>query len=202
MNIEDFCATNDCRSYLNKPFSIDNHVVGSNGHWMAFAPISEKREQEKLIDERVSKIISGLISKSTTLKYECLPEFSIPTPLDCPRCTGSKKSESTICQECGGDGAVDVENYFSTYHDLECKTCSGLGFNISLNTNKTCESCNGTGEAYAREDTIVIGGVPLNPNYLIKIADIPNIQVSADTKNRLLFFKAAGISGVLMGLAL
>lgn len=201
MKLEDFCADRfDARTYLTKPFPIGNYLVASNGHWMAFIPTLVDCESDD-IPAQPRKVISELISMNESVEFTPIPAFETPSPETCTTCKGDGNSETKLCHECDGDCYVSAENQYSTYNNLECKSCDGKGYITTTETDVDCEKCSGKGTAYSTKNPIDIDGLSMNPNYLVRVANLPNVKISINTDRCIMLFKSDSLSGCVMGMA-
>lgn len=199
MKLEDFCATNDTRNYLQSTFEVAGHSIGSNGHWMAF--IKGHNGDSAEIPENVRARISSIIKTSHELNYQSLPPLIEPEKVDCYVCKGIGRSQTVLCPECEGDGSVELENDYNTYYDIECKSCGGFGHKTTTDTDSGCLHCGNTGKAYSPAFAMDIDGVLLNPRYLIPVSKLPKVEVAALSDKNLLFFRSSELNGVIMGRA-
>lgn len=159
-----FCESDSLRS-LGRPFYRDGYTYASNGH--IAVRVSGKHAEENEAAPNIN--LPRLWDHADVMEWTDLPTFE-PQWASCIRCEGSGKSDR--CEECCGDGEVEFENDFNTYH-MVCKSCDGDGYMSARerNTDKTCSLCNGLGRTSKREcipfSTLTAVNQGLNSDYLL-----------------------------------
>lgn len=119
----------------------------------------------------------------------------------CEICNGSGKATTNKCPECDGDGAVDAETEYNTYHDLKCKTCDGKGLEVNLRTDQDCPRCDGNSVAYVPYDSVDVLGITVQAQYLNLIIDETGLELGANHDRNMLIFRAGpDVHGAIMAL--
>lgn len=203
LNILEFCGQGDIRGWMNAPFKIANRVVATNGHIMAILQNKNCTEYAELTKpERTQKYILELIDKIESLDtWQTLDKEQIdfPEKETCKVCEGYGKAIKTECEECQGEGVVNASNDFSTYYDLKCASCEGMGFSRNLDTDKTCPDCRGSGKTFKEYATVKVLGVNVQCKYLSLVIDEPDLRFAVnDEKNMLMFRSGSRAHGAIM----
>jgi hypothetical protein len=98
----------DARSHLHAPFRVDDNLCATDGHVAIFVE-SDLGEPNKV--DNVTKVLREKYANRPK-RYLPWENIHIPEP------------EITPCEECEGQGAVEISNDFNTY-DVTCQTCHG-----------------------------------------------------------------------------
>lgn len=193
MNVLDFCGVGDIRYYLNSPFYVDGNVCCSNGHVLAWKHENEIRTDNAPDDlkNRVRGMMDIDHSRFKPCSFE-MPEIEMR---NCAQCEGTGKCTRTECEECDGEGEVELTNDYSDY-EVECKTCDGDGFHRSIG-GEICMGCEGSGEV-TKEDFIRfhVCGVSIQYKYA-KMIHGEGLECFKD--GDMLYFKKDGLTGIVMG---
>lgn len=197
MKPSDIIETNEVREYLRKPFNLCGMSVATNGHVALFFPEDKQYEPCR---EKVEKYLSVVLDTAKKAEYVELPAIKQPKKIECPTCRGSKKASTKDCEECEGDGVVDLENNYSTYFDVECKSCDGEGQFVVLDTDKPCSHCNGSGVVYEDYAAVEILGIKIAARYADLLTTEKEIEVFANHKDTQLYFRYPDHYGVIMGM--
>lgn len=188
-----FCASeNDIRSYLAKPMEIDGFLYATNGH--IAIRVKGKAEEYIEVPASTSEQLIKIFANCEEYKYRALPEISEPKKYDCGICKGTGKV--TICDECAGEGYVDLGNNYNAY-EVECRSCMGNG--CGAGGEKACEYCDGDGYKYKRDGYAQIGNTGLNYKYFQLIKSLPSPEICLDIeKHKFIPFRFDGGYGALM----
>lgn len=200
VDLKEFCAAGEWRSYLEQPFSIGEFTYATNGHMALRVP----RRADVGSVKNAPESIAGMFEKVEGKEAGARPLPNIPdVPMSvCRDCRGGGKV--TSCRECGGEGELECD----LGHDHECGDCDGRGFFPALGREdsaiRPCPKCYGGGRVPEHGwDTPVIfpEGVAISIRYARKIAKLPGIRVnSAETYGGPLPFWFDGGAGLLMPL--
>lgn len=198
MDINEFCAAkDDPREFMREPFSLNSRTVATTGY--ALLSISSDEERNECPDDKRS-IIEDVLNRLHKRSFIPIPAHTYPEKEACVSCGGSKKARKENCEECDGEGEVDAETDYNTYHGMECKTCNGEGVTIWTGGDEDCPDCNAAGEVYPRGSMVDIGGVLINPSYLSLIVNEEGLMVSPSPEEHMLYFKAGDSEGVILGI--
>jgi len=202
MELESFCAPdNDRRDYLRRPFRVGDFVVCTDGHRLIAAPTDDETLPH---NERIADTVTRIVADASAAEgFIPMPAVELPETTECVVCRGNGIVTKTECPECGGFGTVDAETDYSTYYDLECKSCWGEGEVAEPGDGSRCRRCFGTGTEYPRGKSIDVLGVRLNPAYVAPILDLPDLVVMADpTTHSMLLFRSGEFRGCIMGMTI
>ena len=198
ININDFFDPYEMRDYLSSPFNLNGRTIASNGYLIiSFPQFGEFPEWDKSHYVDMGKITSQIYIDRD---FKPMPDnLKFPDLVQCGVCAGTGKASVVKCQECDGEGEVELENDFHIY-EFECKSCDGDGEIITKGGNDECENCSGSGSAYLITDYVDVMGVYVRPQYLNLITNVTGIEVFPDKEDRKLFFKCGDIRGLIMGM--
>lgn len=178
MNLHDFCAKDDPRKYLKKPFNLDDKTIATNGHILiAVTRLSEFDNAEAA--EKVGDIIKKHMSHKFNDFYK-LPKIDFEK-FRCEKCDGSGVSD--WCYECEGERVV----YLGNDHNSYCCNC----LSCAAKDNNFCLKCNGQG--YGEHfDAIVLhcNGLirAFSPGYIRLISMLGGASVSLDSEHKEMMF--------------
>jgi hypothetical protein len=127
-----------------------------------------------------------------------MPEFALPPMETCVTCRGSGKASKTACEECEGEGMVELSNDYSTYYDVTCKSCDGDGHEIAAGGDDDCPDCSGVGSKWRYDAHVRIGAVAINPKFALGLRGADGLTI-ATTPNHL-HFRCGEYRGVIMGM--
>ena len=199
IDIKSFCAIGDIRDVLNAPFVFENKIVASNGHIMVIVPNDGNNEYAHCPSNFNVKRLIDIVESPSEWTACNKSEIVFPEKIVCAECIGSGKLERKECEECDGEGEVDLENDYSTYYGLECKSCGGDGYILNKSTDKTCSVCAGAGNVDGYMSAVEILGLKIQVKYLRLIMDEENLEFAAnDEKDMLIYRCGTGISGAIM----
>ncbi len=193
-DITKYCGVGVYRTFLNKPFNLNNRTIATNGFLLICTPLQEQYSElttGNIKPEFIEKIVSEVNAA------ELHPALHVPLPEKhtCEDCNGKGQITKTGCEECCGQGEVDAETNYNTYYGLDCKSCDGEGY-IKKEGNDTCEDCFGSGEKYSLHATVKVLGRSFNPKFIELIyQNNPIVAISKDRKK--LLFKFDDAIGVL-----
>lgn len=203
MNINDFCDPNDVRAYLHKPFNLNHRAVATNGHIVLSTPKQEGFEDLNEDEFLKKKIMDVLDNCTRDFKYTPIAKVPIdmPEPVVCSTCDGTKKAVLENCEECNGDGEVNVSNAYSTYHGLGCNSCEGEGRKVKIGGDQDCPDCYGKGKYYSPCIKVPVAGIHVAARYLkILFDEEEEVMIAADIAKKMLLFKSGESVGVIMGM--
>jgi len=193
MNVLDFCGVGDIRTYLNEPFYIDGNICCSNGHILAWRHQNEigTDDAPSEMKQRVREMMNIDHSKFKPVSFD-LPVIEMRK---CRVCEGTGKCTRSICEECDGDGEVELCNDYNCYCD-ECKSCDGDGQIISIGGD-LCEECNGSGEVQKdKHIRLKLCDVIIQAKYA-KL--IHGDGLECFKHDEMLIFKKDGVTGIIVG---
>lgn len=202
IDIKKFCGKGDIRDYLNAPFLYDNKIVASDGHIMVILPNDGKNEYQQIADSNFNpkRVIDIIESPSVWTPFN-RSEIVLPDTVVCVVCDGLGKSEKEECEECEGEGEVELENGYSTYSGLSCKSCNGDGYILKKSTDQICSVCDGTGKVDGFMSAVEILGLKVQVKYLRLIMDEENLELAADDQKDMLIYRCGtGITGAIMSM--
>ncbi len=200
IDINNFFDPDDYREFIRSPVMIGNAVMASNGYVCVTMPINSDHPEWPV---NSNSLLEDIFNMMTT-EYDFLPmptDIIFPDQIDCAVCSGSGFFSVKNCDECDGNGELDIDSDYNTY-TVYCKSCSGDGDIIQKGGTEKCASCTGTGKVYDKESGIMVFGVKVAPKYLKLIFDVPGIEVFGDAYERRLFFRQGEIRGLIMGMLL
>lgn len=192
----------DIRDWLNQPFVIEQRLVATNGHIILILHNQDCSGYAPLADNH-SGIMRTINTIESTSGHAPIDKEQIawPEKICCRICKGCGHATKEECNECDGHGEVDVSNNFSTYYDLECASCEGVGYQTDTLTEQTCQDCEGAGKTFKEYAEVQILGVAIQAQYLSLIIEEPDLQFFAKVDERMLMFKAGeNTFGAIMGL--
>ena len=209
MNYSNFCCTKNAQEPLNQPFIAHGHLVASNGCIMIANPnTKDALEGTPLLQGEWPALMAFITVFISTAGTACF------TPIDpstialhdksvCSICQGNDLADTAHCGECDGNGGLDIDGDFHTY-TVECKSCGGEGERHFTGTDPVngpidCDQCHGSGQTFDRDEFVVIKGVHIHPKYAELIFSLPDLHVSGDRSQNMLFFKSCEHIGVVMG---
>ena len=199
IDIKKFCAEGDIRDVLNAPFLFENKIIASNGHIIVILPNDGKNEYQQFADSNFNpkRVIDTIESPSVWTAFN-KSEIVFPEKVVCVVCNGLGKAEKEECEECEGEGEVELENGYSTYSGLSCKSCDGGGYILKESTDETCLECAGTGKVDQYISAVEILGLKIRVKYLRLIIDEENLEFAVDDKKDKLIFRCGdGITGAM-----
>ena len=143
MNIKEFYDPESIRAETKAPFKLGNKLIACNGHVLIAVPYTcEERYGE--LNNSITEKIAEYLSEVDSAELLPMPKVIMPEMYECGTCKGTGKATRDTCEECDGDGEVDAETGYSTYHGLECKSCDGDGFKLYRGGNHDCPDCHGS----------------------------------------------------------
>lgn len=200
INIHDFIADKtDNRRYLKQPFNFAGKTIASNGFILAAFPFDSQYPNLSALkkpDTLVPSLTEILQAISLSNFYPI--KIKLPNPNICKSCQGTKTVTIIDCEECEGDGSVTFNNGIHDY-ECDCKNCDGKG-EIVIPNGKQCPFCQGTGFRYSEDQTVLLHGIYLDPNYIQLINNEPDLMVATEYHNNRLFFKTGDIVGAIYGI--
>lgn len=187
LDLQTFCEQGGIRGYTNNPFPAGLFWCATNGHVMALHAGDGTQLPDRLLKELPKRVPTRLLGYAhEAANQQFMPLASLTESLvqiepdPCGECNGTGKSRRVTCPECDGDGEVDAETDYNTYHGLECKTCGGDGWVPGHKSEESdCENCGGTGKIYAKGQRIAIMGAEIQPQYFDLIRDLVGVEVCA-----------------------
>ena len=202
-SIKEFCvATSDVRHYLREPFIAGTHIVATNGESLIAIPCdSTDLAILDIVPETLISRVSNMLKDALEVDYVAMLEITLPNYVECSICNGTKKSKRADCNECDGEGEVDLENDFHEY-TAECKTCDGYGSTEVVGGEEDCFNCNGVGAVDARESSVLVEGIYIQPKYVRLINKLPNVEVSSNEATKMLYFKSGDYTGFILGMSI
>lgn len=201
IDIKSFCAIGDIRDVLNAPFIFEDKMIASNGRIMIAMPNDGNNEYQHCPQDFNVKRLLDIMESPSEWTACNKSEIVFPEKVVCAECIGSGKSERKECEECDGEGEVDLENDYSTYCGIECKSCDGDGYILKKSTDKTCLECAGTGKVDQYMSAVEILGLKIRVKYLRLIIDEENLEFAVDDKKDKLIFRCGdGITGAIMAI--
>jgi hypothetical protein len=192
IELEHFTSPRDKVDFLKKPFNRAGKTVACNGHALVLFPEQPNYEEldaakftnfYRLLDD-----IEAAEFKPMTLQVE------FPARFTCSVCNGKGKAVLIPCEECEGEGLLHFENDFNVY-ECTCQKCHGNGNIVELGKG-CCYNCKGTGYRYESRQSIKVGNIYIDPNYLKLIINAPDLHLY-EMPDKLLF-KSGLIVGAIM----
>ncbi len=196
INIIDFCGVEDTRRHINSPFIVKDKIVATNGHVLIASPNDHKNEYIQCPEGFNAARVINIIDAAQ--EWAKVDKIILPEMIGCVTCLGGGKAKKTECEECEGDGTVDAETDYSTYYDLTCASCDGVGYLNYTETDDICPDCNGSGKVYEPYACVEILGINVQAKYLRLIINEENLEFSANTDSGMLIFKCIGYTGAIM----
>lgn len=181
---------NDIASWINQPFAINGRVCATDRHIIlilhnqdcsGYAPLETN-------ERGVMRLIDTIESSSGYASVE-KEQIAWPEKIKCIICKGCGHATKEKCEECNGEGVSEARNDYSTYYDLECASCDGIGYETDTLTEQTCPDCEGTGETFKKQVCVEIMGITVQAKYLSLVIDEPELQFSANIDKQMLMFK-------------
>lgn len=117
LDLQQFCGTDPCRSYLMKPFSRDGFTWATDGHILVRVQL---RPEIPDVDKKFSP--QAVLAGIDDLKF-CHPSFELPSAPtgigQCDACEGRGHMHACPdceceCEACGGSGEMNPERQMST----------------------------------------------------------------------------------------
>lgn len=162
IDLQKFCAENDIRSYLEKPFAVDGHTVATNGRIAVRVPGVEEGTAEA--SEQLAAAVRKMFSRTHA---DFVPMPGLPERVECDHCHGTGQLDEDDCDDCDGAGEFTHGNHIYT-----CEECDGTG---RVNGPVICLKCGGTGEPFT---VVKVGEVTFQAKYLRLIADLPGARIN------------------------
>jgi hypothetical protein len=202
--LEAFCASDDCRDYLNKPFAVDGVAAACDACIVVFMDGVEAPSVAGVPDGFVKyrSFVTEVLQRDG---WVSALRMQIPERQKCCRCDGSGRLIESRCDECDGVGEFKHGS-----HHYECEHCHGDGVAFTPSNDralgKPCYDCRGTGKQAVY---LPFAGLPrgfaVNASYLEKIqTHLPDAELLAvagdapvDVMNAIAI-RFAGGSGLLM----
>lgn len=167
--LQKFCANEDIRQYLEKPFRKNGYLYASNGHICIRIPDDSNIQAI----EAPSQIDPEKFFSNSVTEWHLLPE-NLPPPKPCSNCNGEKIVSEKVaepCPDCDGEG-----DFTHGEHTYTCKECDGEGYIHRKTQNKvTCPECTGTGENIY--NPVQIGAANYSRTYLALIQSLPGAKI-------------------------
>lgn len=202
MNIEllqKFCSKDNLKPSLQNPFSQNGYTYATNSYIIVRV---DKIDGFGVVEDAsdITKVNEWLDEKH--VDWIDFPVFNLEE-VECPKCKGCGYLYE--CPECNGDGVVTASTEYNFYHDLDCKTCGGIGVLLEDEWNEKCftfepskcQKCDGTGKAYKEENLYVLDKL-FNTNYLKIIKELKNVKFCISNDEQGMIFKFDGGVGFLM----
>jgi len=201
--LEKFISKDKSFMHTNHIIKWDGRAVATNGHVMVWTDFDDKPIS---ITEAMIRSLSRLINTHQTLDFK---SFTFPDlrKEPCSICEGNGfvyQKAKEECDECHGDGSLDLESNSNTYN-VQCQSCDGDGSTDSDKPKSqvrcTSSSCfNGL----QFEDMMHFEGGSINPCYLNDFRNYPDLQVATTLDRsgaeKIFYFKSSnGINAIIMG---
>lgn len=198
MDINKFCGTRGHSSLFHAPMNFKDKTIATNGIVFLRQP-RLAGEREDWPADRSNKVIALLEQiESATYAPEQIPP--LPEMVLCATCIGCGKATKTECPECGGIGVVDAETDYSTYRDLECASCRGMGHTAEPGGGQQdCPDCSGSGRVCPSSSYLAICGVMIDLKYFNLIMGFDDLQFAASEDKQMLMFRSGIMAGAIMG---
>ncbi|WP_165856765.1 hypothetical protein [Marinobacter sp. JSM 1782161] len=175
--LQKFCAKQDIREWLLRPFRVGSDLCASNGH--AFCLLRDQARED--YEEADNRHLLALIGKVRSSRMAPITATEISAPEHCKACKGSGKAVFEKCRECEGEGEVDAETDYNTYFGLECKSCGGDCGTWNRNAEGECPECDGSGN---KPETEVVWlndhELGIQKRYFALIKDLPGLNVGSE----------------------
>ena len=182
VNLNDWVEKDGFRHYLSSPFIVDDKLVACNGAVIIYRKKSDYDLYEGFSgSEDTLSRLRKLINPEVDRKMDLIAEIFLPEKVECTKC-------SDVCEECGGEGTVELSNDFNDY-EVDCKSCDS--------DPEICSYCNGTNIAYPSDSATTISGAKIQHKFaeLLKSFDSP---VFATELDGMLHFKSGEYGGHIM----
>lgn len=162
--------------WLRHPLQVGEHTVYTEGHIMLLH--DGRAENPAQVPEhkrdRLERTVTNVMSPD--LDWQPLDIPAPPEPHPCGACDGSGMA-SANCRECDGDGEVELESDYHTYH-VECRTCGGDGGDPSRLSDTPCSFCDGNKAGWTVTQFHEVQGLNLQWRFLSLLYDHPGIEVA------------------------
>jgi len=191
IDLQPFCGT-FCNDDFDKPFGFGEYTYATNGHIVVRVPLIAGTERKPPVKVAGIKFYPENEHLGSWIK---VPQYDAPEKERCGSCKGSKRAAP--CHDCDGDGTVEMLHR-SHWYEAQCKECDGEG--LIPGGDKTCSSCDGSGETYtdqyARQK---IENVTLAVRLLDKIKALPGAELYFPAqKSGMVNFRFDGGVGLVM----
>lgn len=174
VNLFDFCAKSDPRSYMEKPFNLDGKTMATNGHILV--AINELIIHDNL--DAANKLRKGI---EMFCSHEFGEFYSLPMvdfeKHKCETCQGCGISH--YCDECEGEGVLYFQSDFNSY----CCNC----ISCASKNHPYCVRCDGKGYgAYKKAIVFSCNGVRsgFNAGYIRLVSMLENVKVSLSKEHK------------------
>lgn len=181
IDLKKFCENDQCRPYLNNPFSIGDFTYASDGRIAVRTPRLEGVGEVDGAPDTIIKVFTENLTAFDQAKP--VPKPPQVANLPCKACRRTGKV--TPCETCGGEGYQECD----LGHDHDCEDCDGNGV-IAVHPGDEkdgieCSECDGLGRfpdapQGLRTGVIIDGKVIVGLGYLRKLADLPSVKWSID----------------------
>jgi len=193
--LQKFCAANDYREYIRRPWKVGERVYATNGKYAIRLDSADGHSVEEITGKRanVEKLIAEHVVVS---EWGSVP--NLPAKIDCWACRGTGKVRLGECEDCDGNGS-----FWHGNHDYECQNCDGTGWHaVDGGAEQDCSHCLGIGEELCRRENFTkVYNATVDGAFLRVIAQLPNVKVSSGkTATDPIMFEFDGGCGLLMPL--
>lgn len=197
INLELFFDKSDCREHLRAPFNFNGKTYATNCYAMICVP--QRDGVQELENEPLKSSINRYFGDQGKDYQPFTDKVELPEKEKCSTCKGSGKATIRKCEECEGDGELELESDYNYYY-VTCKSCNGDGSKTVSGGNEDCQRCGGAGSGYDRWAYVAINGVNIAPKYAEIIIAMPDLNVFAKPEDMILYFKSGDDEGVIMGI--
>lgn len=177
-DIAKWCDPDGIRN-LDKPFLIDGIQCATNSHCFVVSTIESSLENGDGT-EHVKQTIRNAVLEMISKDFRRVNTVTLPEKERCFRCSG--RGLVVVCEECEGDGEVELENDFNTYV-CECRSCDGNGRAPAFllrdkESAIQCSECYGRGVKFNHRGGMDFHGSYIQPKYAELINGMPGLQVT------------------------
>lgn len=168
--LKGFCRAEGPDGKMSTPFNIDDFSYATNGHMI----IRCKRVNGVTVKDNAPDINNLPWDHEKIKDWAECPDVLVEGK-KCECCDGKKVSVE--CEECDGDGWVDLFNEYHHYEN-ECKSCHGKGAvcGVGKEDPMNCSNCYATGIDYGREG-LVWNNVKISNKIVAKLKILPGIKM-------------------------
>lgn len=192
MDITNFCAPGDIRSYMHKPMRHDGYLYATNGH-IAVRIEDDPAIEAEPMPANLQNVLQNMSTDTTERAWRPVPQVNGADAKPCAYCDGTGRAVQ--CPDCDGDGEFEHGD-----HMYECKSCDASGWVASPSKDVVgkCLDCCGSG--VNSKETVEFDGVHIAARYIYLIgAEIPGAEIGiSKDPTGIQLFRAPGIVGCVM----
>lgn len=192
MNITHFYDSTSFKTLAPRIYEFNGRTVATNGQILISIPSNGTGNK---IPKDARQPLIALLAGIKKQAFISLQKIKLPTPITCSSCLGRKKATTVPCDDCRGEGEVQIKGY----EWVDCPKCNGDCEITTIGGDNDCPTCHGAGTTLPGQPYIEVRGLYIHPRHLNIIAYEPSIEVATDLAKKCLYFRAKQQVGVILG---